>query len=162
MENLVEWMAGETEVIGENLPRRHFVYHKSHLNPGRRGMKPATKRFSYGAAGQYLRLCTDWTVPTTIISVFPWFILNLLFIHLICLCIDLAVWTLEHELGIFSCGMKIGVTSMSCELLVVSSLESEIIGVKSYPRGGELWSQLYISVSDSYFMFALQMNVVTV
>jgi hypothetical protein len=31
MENLVEWMAGETEVLGENLPRRHFVHHESHL-----------------------------------------------------------------------------------------------------------------------------------
>jgi hypothetical protein len=35
MENLVEWMAGETEVLGENLPLRHFVHHKSHLTrPG--------------------------------------------------------------------------------------------------------------------------------
>jgi hypothetical protein len=37
MENLVEWMAGETEVLGENLPRHrcHFVHHKSHLTrPG--------------------------------------------------------------------------------------------------------------------------------
>jgi hypothetical protein len=26
MENLVEWrLAGETEVLGENLPQRHFV-----------------------------------------------------------------------------------------------------------------------------------------
>jgi hypothetical protein len=32
MENLVEWMAGETEVLGENLPRRHFVHHKSQLS----------------------------------------------------------------------------------------------------------------------------------
>jgi hypothetical protein len=31
MENLVEWMSGETEVLWENLPRRHFVHHKSHL-----------------------------------------------------------------------------------------------------------------------------------
>jgi hypothetical protein len=48
-------LAWETEVFGENLPRRHFVHHKFHLpepgaNPGRRGGKPATNRFSYGAA----------------------------------------------------------------------------------------------------------------
>jgi hypothetical protein len=27
----MEWLAGETEVLGGNLPRRHFVHHKCHL-----------------------------------------------------------------------------------------------------------------------------------
>jgi hypothetical protein len=54
MEKLVEWLAGETEVIGENLPQCRFVHHKSHIlsgrDPGRRGGKPATNRLSYGTA----------------------------------------------------------------------------------------------------------------
>jgi hypothetical protein len=55
-EFLVEWrLVGETEILRENLPQRHFVHHKSHLpdpasNPGRRGGKSATNRLSYGVA----------------------------------------------------------------------------------------------------------------
>jgi hypothetical protein len=49
-------LAGETEVLGENLPQRHFCPSQNPtlpdpgLNPGRRGEKPATNRLSYGAA----------------------------------------------------------------------------------------------------------------
>jgi hypothetical protein len=49
-------LAGETEVLGENLPQSHFC--PSHnptwldpvLKPGRRGGKQATNRLSCGAA----------------------------------------------------------------------------------------------------------------
>jgi hypothetical protein len=35
MDKLVEWLAGETEVLGENLPQCRFVYNKPHILPGR-------------------------------------------------------------------------------------------------------------------------------
>jgi hypothetical protein len=34
MEKLVEWLAEETEVLGENLSQRCFVHHKPHMLPG--------------------------------------------------------------------------------------------------------------------------------
>jgi hypothetical protein len=48
-------LAGETEVLGENLPQSHFcppqnpTWPDPGVNPGRGG-KPATNRLSYGAA----------------------------------------------------------------------------------------------------------------
>jgi hypothetical protein len=43
VEKLVEWkLAGETEVLGENLPQRHFVHPKSHMTrPGAPTRAPA-------------------------------------------------------------------------------------------------------------------------
>jgi hypothetical protein len=39
VKQLVEWrLTGETEVLGENRPRRHFVHHKSHMT--RPGLEP--------------------------------------------------------------------------------------------------------------------------
>jgi hypothetical protein len=49
-------LAGETKVLGENLPQRHFcpspnpTWPDPGLNPGRRNGKQATNRLSYGAA----------------------------------------------------------------------------------------------------------------
>jgi hypothetical protein len=40
MEKLVEWFAGETEVLGENLPQCPFVHHKPHMLPGREPEPP--------------------------------------------------------------------------------------------------------------------------
>jgi hypothetical protein len=42
MENLVEWLARETEGLGENLPQCRFVHHKPHKLPGR---EPAPRRW---------------------------------------------------------------------------------------------------------------------
>jgi hypothetical protein len=53
-------LAEETEVLGENLPQRHFCPSQNPtwldpgLNPARRGGKPATNRLSSGAASACL------------------------------------------------------------------------------------------------------------
>jgi hypothetical protein len=49
-------LAGETKVLGENLPQRYFCPSQNPtwldlgLNQGHRGGKPATNRLMYGAA----------------------------------------------------------------------------------------------------------------
>jgi hypothetical protein len=40
MEKLVELLAGETKVLGEDLHQCHFVHHKSHMLPGREPGSP--------------------------------------------------------------------------------------------------------------------------
>jgi hypothetical protein len=47
VEKLVEWrLAGKTKVLGENLPQRHFVNHKSHMT--RPGCEPGPQRLEVG------------------------------------------------------------------------------------------------------------------
>jgi hypothetical protein len=76
MENFVEWMAGETEVLGENLPRRHFVHHKSHLS--RPGIEPGPQRWEASDWPLKLRrgligyLCKERSLATIALHIVIW------------------------------------------------------------------------------------------
>jgi hypothetical protein len=85
--NMEQWwndiFAGETEVLGENLPSatlstKNPTWIEPGANPGLRGERPATNRLSHGTAEQwystffarvppdiiYLQLCTPKVVGT--------------------------------------------------------------------------------------------------
>jgi hypothetical protein len=70
MEKFVEWLAGETEVLGENLPQYRFIHHKPHMLPVREPGsgavgKPATNRLSYGTAQYAIKVMKAWTMKKT-------------------------------------------------------------------------------------------------
>jgi sensor histidine kinase YesM len=81
-------LAGETEVLGEDLPQRHFRPTQNPtspdpgLNPGRRDGKPSTNRLSYGAA-VVLNYLGTWTNLSVIIII-------------------VKLWSLAVELWLFS------------------------------------------------------------
>jgi hypothetical protein len=47
MEKSVEWLAGETEVLGEILPQCRFVHHKPHMLPVREPGPPRLEASDY-------------------------------------------------------------------------------------------------------------------
>jgi hypothetical protein len=63
VEQLVEWrLAGETEVLEENLPQRHFAHHKSHMtSPGLepRDAAVGSQRLTAWAMARLLALFTE-------------------------------------------------------------------------------------------------------
>jgi hypothetical protein len=64
MEKLVEWwLAGETEVLGENLPQCHFVHHKPHM--------PARTRTRAIAVGS--QRLTAWAMARPLYIALPCF-----------------------------------------------------------------------------------------
>jgi hypothetical protein len=68
VEQLVEWiLAGETEVLGENLLQRHFVHHKSHMT--RPGLEPR-------AAAVGNQRLTAWDMARPVFSPYHSFFLD--------------------------------------------------------------------------------------
>jgi hypothetical protein len=68
MEKSVEWLAGETEVLGENLPQCRFVRHKPHMLPVREPWPPRWEAsLSYGTA--LIRFIGTSTTITQLIAI---------------------------------------------------------------------------------------------
>jgi hypothetical protein len=76
MEKSVEWLAGETEVLGENCPSAALSTTNPtccpDANPGRRGGKPATNRLFYGTAW-HTKIFNIWCVGMLMINPFMHF-----------------------------------------------------------------------------------------
>jgi hypothetical protein len=95
MENFVEWrLAGETEVLGENLLQRHFVHHKSQLT------RPRDRTQTAAVGSQRL---TAWVMvrPTCNLShtikVLGYFLRSFEFANVLQLHVDFVVFPVRLE-----------------------------------------------------------------
>jgi hypothetical protein len=58
IEKLVEWLAGETKVLGENLSQCRFVNHKPHMLPGREHAVGSQRLTAWVTARSYVDIYT--------------------------------------------------------------------------------------------------------
>jgi hypothetical protein len=88
MEKLVEWtlLAGETEVLGENLSRRHFVHHKARTRAAAVGSQRQT---AWAMGRPYDYLCCSflslfWFCLSFSSSYFLLIVIDKMYNHLTC------------------------------------------------------------------------------
>jgi hypothetical protein len=123
MEKLVEWLAGETEGLGENLPSAALSTTNPtwclDANPGSRGRKPATNRLSYVTAstGQYSFIIWKWQASITISSSY--------FTHFALCCILVTELSTKHCQRTGSC-MLLSIQFFPCTSLYVSKISNII------------------------------------
>jgi hypothetical protein len=65
MEKSVEWLAGETEVLGENLPQCRFVHRKPHMLPVR---EPGPPRWEASETQYLLYVSPNLTLQISSLS----------------------------------------------------------------------------------------------
>jgi hypothetical protein len=69
MEKSVEWLAGETEVLGEKLPQCRFVHHKPHMPPVR---EPGPPRWEASVNAPYSFVMRTGTIGQLVADVTSW------------------------------------------------------------------------------------------
>jgi hypothetical protein len=107
-------LPGETEVLGENLPQRHFcpsrnpTWPDSGLNPGSRGGKPANNRLSCGAASQkgYFSLAATLNLASCLSRTF-----QVDDVHI--------QWNHDFRVSLKGCNIFVGIEWLRVQIVVV-------------------------------------------